>query len=352
MADRLQLDERQRVAAAAGAEDEGYMLLGLIVAIALLLLWLGVAATNVAFAIRRDREVETARRADQYVRAIRLYYKKFGHYPGSVDQLEKSNNIRFLRRKWVDPLTGTTDWRLISVGQNKTTVKGFFGEPLAGLPTTGLGALAGSQSAGMPGSPAAAGAPAGPGGLGAGGLGAGIGTLGSPAAGTAAPAGAAAGTGTAAPTGGSATAAAGGTGTAATGTTATGTTATGTTAATGTGGTTSPFGSGNGLGGTNGAIMGVGTNASGNSILELNEQTDYQSWEFLYDPRLELLRQKQQLNQGIQTNGAGSFGQAPTGAGGFGPAPTTTPGGNQQTTPGGTTPAPPSAPTVGVPVQP
>jgi type II secretory pathway pseudopilin PulG len=315
MSESFQLDNRP--AAAAGADDQGYMLLGLIVAIALLLLWLGVAATNVAFAIRREREVETARRADQYLRAIRLYYKKFGHYPGSVDQLEKSNNIRFLRRKWEDPLTKTTDWRLISVGQNKTTVKGFFGEPLAGLPGAGIGAPAGSQPAGTPGSPTAPGSPAAGASAGAGGLGAGMSILGSPPTGTAAPAGGAA---------------AGAPGT---------TTGTGTAAA-GTGGTNSQSGSSNsnGLGGTGGAIMGVGTNATGNSILVVNEQTDYQSWEFLYDPRLELLKQQQQLNQGVQSNGAGSFGQTPSGTS------PTTPTGSQQP---GAVPAP--APTVGTPVQ-
>lgn len=323
MSDLVQLERRHT---AADNPDEGYMLLGLIVAIAILLLWLGAAATNAAFAIRRDREVETARRADQYVRAIRLYYKKFGHYPGSIEQLEQSNNIRFLRRKWEDPLTKTTDWRLISVGQNKTTVKGFFGQPLAGLPTSGLGALAGSRSPGMPGGPGAPGAPGTPtpgAAAGAGGFGASIGTLGSPAAGTAAP------TGTAAGAPGTAAGATGGTG------------------ATGTSGTNSPFGSGNGLGGTNGAIMGVGTNATGGSILIVNEQTDYQSWEFLYDPRVELLKQQQQLNQGLQTNGAGSFGQTPTGTS------PTTPAANPQTSPGGLGPAPtPTAPpTIGTPVQ-
>lgn len=336
MCDSTQLEKRQT---AATAEEEGYMLLGLIVAIALILLWLGVAATNAAFAIRRDREVEAARRADDYVRAIRLYYKKFGHYPGSIEQLENSNNIRFLRRKWIDPLTGTTDWRLISVGQNKTTVKGFFGEPLAGLPTSGLGALPGSQSPGMPGSPAAgATTPTGGSAATPGGLGAGIGTLGSPTTGTTTPAGAAPGSITGTTSG----------------------TATATSSTTGTNGTNSPFGSGNGLGGTNGAIMGVGTNATGNSILVVNEQTDYQSWEFLYDPRVELLKQQQQLNQGLQTNGAGSFGQTPTST-----APTTPPGnqqtpasgtaptptGNQQTPPSGTAPNPAPAPTIGAPVQ-
>src|SRR5439155_13396522 len=127
-------------------EEQGFMLVGLIVAIFFVLLALSVAAPKVAQALRREREVEAVHRGDQYVRAIRLYYKKFGHYPGSIEQLEKSNNIRFLRRRWIDPLTGTTEWRTIPVGQNKTTPTGFFGEPLTGLPTSGLGALAGSQS--------------------------------------------------------------------------------------------------------------------------------------------------------------------------------------------------------------
>ena len=113
---------------------------------------------------------------------------------------------------------------------------------------------------------------------------------------------------------------------------------------TGTNGTNSPFGSGNGLGGTNGAIMGVGTNATGNSILIVNEQTDYQSWEFLYDPRVELLKQQQQLNQGLQTNGIGSPGQTPTET-----SPTTPPATQQPTPPSGASPTPP--PTVGAPVQ-
>ena len=99
----------------------------------LLLLTLSVAAPKMAQALRRDREVEAIHRGNDYVRAIQLYYAKFGHYPGNMDQLEKSNNIRFLRQKYVDPLTGKPDWRLIHVGEAKTTVKGFFGQPLAGF---------------------------------------------------------------------------------------------------------------------------------------------------------------------------------------------------------------------------
>ena len=110
------------------------MLVGLIVAIFLILLALSVAAPKVAQELRREKEVEAMHRGNQYVRAIRLYYRKMDRtYPGTMEQLEKTNNIRFLRQRYVDPMTGKADWRLIHVGEAKTTVKGFFGQPLAGL---------------------------------------------------------------------------------------------------------------------------------------------------------------------------------------------------------------------------
>src|SRR6266852_3305025 len=125
--------------------EQGFMLVGLIVAIFFVLLALSVAAPKVAQGLRREREVEAVHRGNQYVRAIRLYYRKFGHYPGSIEQLEKTNNIRYLRQQYVDPITGKADWRLIKVGEAKTTVKGFFGQPLVGL-APGLGTAAGSVS--------------------------------------------------------------------------------------------------------------------------------------------------------------------------------------------------------------
>jgi hypothetical protein len=64
-----------------------------------------------------------------------------------------------------------------------------------------------------------------------------------------------------------------------------------------------------------GPIMGVGLNATGDSLLTPNLQTTYETWEFLYDPRVELLKVKQALNQGLGSAGAGALGQTP---GGFG----------------------------------
>ncbi len=126
--------------------EAGFMLVFVILLAALMLIALAVAAPVVAKDLRRDKEVESGHRANEYVRAIRLYYRKFKTYPPSIDALGNTNNVRFLRKQYIDPLTGKADWRIIHVGENKTTVKGFFGQPLGGLNTTGAGGGLGSAS--------------------------------------------------------------------------------------------------------------------------------------------------------------------------------------------------------------
>ena len=302
--------------------ESGFMLLGLIVVIFIILLSLGVAAPILARSLRRDREVEAVHRGNQYVRAIQMYYKKFGRYPGSLDQLEKSNNIRFLRQRYPDPITGKNDWRIIPVGQNKTTVKWFFGEPLTGLQTSGPGSLAGNLSTGI-GTASMTSAPSPTGAAGAAGSTAGGLSLGGPSSlsGIGAPAGTAAGTAgaTAAGTPGASS--------------PTDTSTTGTTPG-GLGSLTPSSGSPAGV-----PFMGVGLEATGDSIIVLNEQTTYATWEFLYDPRLDVMKTKAlALNGGgIGTTPASSLGQTPGAPG------TTSPTGT--TTSPGTAP-PPAAPGV------
>jgi type II secretory pathway pseudopilin PulG len=285
--------------------EDGFMLLGLMVTIAIIMLVLGVAASKVAFSLRREREVESARRADQYVRAIRKFYLKNQHYPGSLEQLENTNNIRYLRKRYVDPLTGKDDYRLILVGQNKTQVKGFFGAALDGIPSAGLGSAASMQSSGIPGPTTAGGGAFGASGAGAGGFGS------TPAAG----AGAAVGANPGAP---GATDASGST--------------------PGAGGTLgSAQGMASGIPGGAGPFMGVGSSATGPSILTVNEQTSYDTWEFLYDPRLEKLRLAGAMNAGAGSVNAGSLGTTPGAPG----SPTGTPAGNGT---GGSPPASNPAP--------
>jgi hypothetical protein len=71
---------------------------------------------RVAFESQRDKEQLLIDRGEQYSRAIALYVRKFNRYPADFDALNNTQNLRFLRRKYVDPMTGKDDWRLIHVG--------------------------------------------------------------------------------------------------------------------------------------------------------------------------------------------------------------------------------------------
>jgi len=70
---------------------------------------------------RRAREDEMIWRGNQYVRAIRLYFRKTGHYPQSVDDLKSGvADLHFLRyAAYKDPLDKDEDgaWRFIYVNQ-------------------------------------------------------------------------------------------------------------------------------------------------------------------------------------------------------------------------------------------
>lgn len=304
----MKSDKAQTAGGKAGPQpssEQGFMLLGLIVVIALVLIALSVAASKEAFTLRREREVESARRANQYVRAIQLYYKKFGRYPATIEQLENSNNIRFLRQRYVDPLTGKADYRLIPVGQNQTTVKGFFGEPLAGIASAGLGAAAGMQSNGIGGAAGANGA------FGASGA---FGPTGATGA-----AGSTNASGSSGAFGGSSGSFGGSSGSFGDSSGAFG----GSSGLGSAAGMQSPAGMG--LPGSTGPFMGVGSSATGNSIITPNEQTTYQTWEFLYDPRIEQLKLAAALNGGgPDALGGGALGQSPNSMGqppsGFGPS--------------------------------
>jgi type II secretory pathway pseudopilin PulG len=99
--------------------ESGFTILAVIVAVTLLLIVLAAAAPRMGTQIKRDREEELIHRAHQYDRAIQLFYRKFGRFPNSLDELMNTNNLRFLRRKYKDPITGKDEWRLIRLGQAK-----------------------------------------------------------------------------------------------------------------------------------------------------------------------------------------------------------------------------------------
>lgn len=128
--------------------EDGYILLAVIFLMASIALALSVAAPVISRQIRRDRERETVERGKQYIRAIQLYYRKFHAYPPSIDALIETNNIRFLRKRYADPMTGHDDWQPVLFGQNKApTAMGFFGQSLGRTTLAGTGPSGGNTLA-------------------------------------------------------------------------------------------------------------------------------------------------------------------------------------------------------------
>jgi type II secretory pathway pseudopilin PulG len=97
--------------------QRGVILLMMLITLALVIIALGVAAPKMAQAIKRDREEEMIHRGAQYARAVKKYYKKFGRYPGTIEQLENTNNLRFLRKRYADPMAKDGKWRPVKFGE-------------------------------------------------------------------------------------------------------------------------------------------------------------------------------------------------------------------------------------------
>jgi hypothetical protein len=96
--------------------ESGYAILMVFLLAATIAIGMYAVAPRVAFESQRDKEQLLVDRGEQYKRAIQLYYRKFRKYPVKMEDLENTSNIRFLRKRYVDPMTGKDEWRLIHVG--------------------------------------------------------------------------------------------------------------------------------------------------------------------------------------------------------------------------------------------
>ena len=92
--------------------ERGYVLLILLLFVALLSIGTLTLVEKLAQQIKRDREEELIHRGTQYSRAIRRFIVAFQRYPSSIEELESTNNIRFLRKRYKDPITGK-DFRIL-----------------------------------------------------------------------------------------------------------------------------------------------------------------------------------------------------------------------------------------------
>lgn len=123
------------------SSEQGYILLTLMLVATVLAITLIAVLPDVMQEAKRDREEELIHRGVQYSRAIKKYVKKFGNYPTSLDALDNTNQIRFLRKRYKDPITGK-DFKLLHQGEVQTTFGGGLAgaSPIAGRPGAAFGA--------------------------------------------------------------------------------------------------------------------------------------------------------------------------------------------------------------------
>jgi len=100
------------------------MLLAVLFLMAVMVITALAVAPAVIQQAKRDREEEMIHRGTEYARAIKKYYKKFGRFPASLEQLENTNDLRFLRRRYKDPLSKDGQWKLLKYGDIQSLVGG------------------------------------------------------------------------------------------------------------------------------------------------------------------------------------------------------------------------------------
>jgi type II secretory pathway pseudopilin PulG len=128
-----------------GSREGGYVLLTLLLMVTVIALTLATILPDQIFELKRDREREMVHRGVQYTRAIQAYYRKFGRYPVRLEDLENTNNLRYLRKRYKDPENKNQDFKLLHFGEVHLSLSGGFGGgTIPGATPAGSAGLGGS----------------------------------------------------------------------------------------------------------------------------------------------------------------------------------------------------------------
>jgi hypothetical protein len=141
---------KNRHGSATAKSQSGFALMMVMFLTTVLLVSAMMAAPYVRTERQREKEEEMIWRGKQYVRGIKLYYRKVGRFPTSMDDLTKPKlgSLRFMRQAYKDPMNKEDGaWRFIYVGPSGQLIGSF--KPPQTLQMPGVGT-------GQPGSPAGA----------------------------------------------------------------------------------------------------------------------------------------------------------------------------------------------------
>ncbi len=129
--------------------EAGFAMLFVFLMAGLVAISLYMELPRVVFQAQRSREQLLIDRGEQYQRAIQLYFRRFRVYPPHMEALESTNNIRFLRRRYKDPMTGQDEWRLIRGLPNGVFLDSLVHRPPGQAAKQGETAEAGAAEAGV-----------------------------------------------------------------------------------------------------------------------------------------------------------------------------------------------------------
>ena len=133
----------RRIRTAGKHGERGYALLVVLFLVTLLVLSTAAVAPNVLTEGKREKEKEMIWRGKQYTRGVKLYYRKMGRFPTSIDDLTKPKigSLRFMRQQYKDPMNKEDgSWRLIYVGPAGQLI-GSLKPPQQGLQMPGAGGI-------------------------------------------------------------------------------------------------------------------------------------------------------------------------------------------------------------------
>ena len=94
-------------------EQRGFALLVIFLIAAAVAFTMYQELPRAAFESARDKEQLLMDRGTQYKRAIQVFYAENKRYPAEMKDLDSTANKRYLRRHYVDPMTGQEEWRVI-----------------------------------------------------------------------------------------------------------------------------------------------------------------------------------------------------------------------------------------------
>jgi len=132
-------------------KEKGFALLFVFLMAAIVSLYLYSQLPRVAFESERDKEQLLIDRGEQYKRAIQLYVIAVKKYPSKIEDLENTNEKRYLRQRYIDPMTGKDEWRLIHVNAAGVLTDSLVQKPPdanGNAPATGATGTPGANSGG------------------------------------------------------------------------------------------------------------------------------------------------------------------------------------------------------------